>query len=104
MRCAPRLGVTLLELIVALVLLGLLAGAAALSLRTRTLPGSHPATSPLRSLRSDRARAMHDGVIVTGMITWDLLAYDYSVLPNGVLVTEAPVPRESLAVSLRSAE
>jgi prepilin-type N-terminal cleavage/methylation domain-containing protein len=98
----PRTGVTLLELIVSIAIVGVLAGMAALSLRGRAPSTGTVTMSPLRVLRADRVRAMYDGIVVTGHVLCDSVTYEYSFMPNGAVVGSAPITCESQHVSLHT--
>jgi prepilin-type N-terminal cleavage/methylation domain-containing protein len=101
MSAAGRAGVTLVELLVALLLLGILGGTAALTLRSEQRTVDTIDTSPLRQLRSDRTQAMTRGIPITSTLRLNGVDYDYTALANGAIISDVPFLAESLSVPFR---
>jgi prepilin-type N-terminal cleavage/methylation domain-containing protein len=92
-------GVTLIELLVALTLLGLLAGIAGLTFHTL------PAT-PVLGANAARVVAARDSALRTGYaVSVTLLvagrAYDATAFPDGRVLTEAPIGVDPLTGMVR---
>ena len=89
-----RRGVTLIELITVLVVLGVLAGVSALSARIGASPVA--ANNPSALIRRARERAVRTGHPVTvtsdGGVAWSATAY-----PDGCVVTDAPFATDAQA-------
>lgn len=80
-------GVTVVELLVVLILLGLMAGVVGLTLRTAQ-PVRHPDAAHLAATQA-RDSAIHSGRPVTIVFTSDSQRLDITALPDGQLVADA---------------
>jgi prepilin-type N-terminal cleavage/methylation domain-containing protein len=94
-------GVTLIELLVTLTLLGLLAGVAGLTFRT--LPAA-----PVLSANATRVVAARDSALRSGYpVNVTLLvtgrAYDATAFPDGRVLTDAPISIDPLTGVVRDA-
>ena len=95
MRAHVRAGVTLAELMVVIVILGVMAGVATVAVRRATpLPGTDPA---LATLSAARRAALTDGTPRTITVAVDGVRYLATVYPDGRIVTPAPLGLDRLA-------
>lgn len=97
----PRLGVTLIELLVALAVLGLLTGVVVLQVRpVRRLPGDWRADS----IAAVRRRAVAEGAPRTAILASDPAgAHAITALPDGRVIADSAVDVDAFTGRVREA-
>lgn len=97
-RCTPQ-GVTLVELMVVLVLLGVLAGVVGLTLTAAPHPSAVDAATA--AILAARDSAVRSGRAVTISVVVSEHVHDATALPDGRVITDAPAAIDPLSGSVR---
>ena len=84
-----RRGMTLVELVVVVAIVGVVAGVATLTISHAMQP---PADDPARLLTGMRRRALRDGEAQAARLMIDSTAHDVIALPDGSVVADSGVP------------